>query len=129
MKVANRPSRANGKKIYAGGNSKRMSDRVYGSIPAQHPGTATIGLAVGGVGVASVSWSAPSGPAATAPTGYEVRRHNSAGTVLGTTTLGNVLTSGAIASVAGTAVKFTVRAINAKGNGQYSAFSNTVTPT
>lgn len=127
MQVAKRPSRTNGKKIYAGGNS-RGKDRIFGSIPPQHPGTPTIGVAVAGDGEVTVNWSAPSGAAATAPTSYSVRRHNAAGAVLATEAVGNVLTAD-IASANDTAVKFTVAGVNAKGTGPYSDFSNTVTPT
>lgn len=128
MKLGTRPSFNKGGGVYRGGNSRGVN-RISGSIPTTHPGTPTIGTATAGDGTATANWAAPSGPSATTPTSYEVRRHNAAGAVQDTTTVAApATTSGPIASANGTAVKFTVRAINAKGNGQYSAFSNTVTP-
>jgi hypothetical protein len=92
------------------------------------PGAPAIGLAVGGDGQATVSWSAPADNGSPI-TGYVVIPY--VGTVaqppvvfaddLATTQTVTGLTNG-------TAYKFRVAAVNAAGTGARSALSNRVTP-
>ena len=91
--------------------------------PAAVPGAPTGVSATAGSSSAVVTWSAPASDGGSEVTGYIVTP--SAGAAL---TVGNVLTANVTGLTNGTAVTFTVRAINNIGNSAPSDPSSSVTP-
>jgi hypothetical protein len=90
-----------------------------------------IGLASRGSGTATVRWTPPNNSGGLAITGYQVRVIR----VSNNTNVGALRTAGANATslvvnglINGTTYTFEVRAVNAAGQGAFSARSNNVTP-
>jgi Ca2+-binding RTX toxin-like protein len=92
------------------------------------PGAPTIGTATGGVGGASVTWTAPASDGGAAIQSYKVEVLNSASAVVATQTVTAPATSSAVGLPAGS-YRFRVSATNSVGTGLPSGLSNTVTVT
>ncbi len=98
--------------------------------PATTPGAPTIGTATGGNASATVTWTAPGNTGGSPITGYSIRVVNAAGAQVGALRPAGAAATSLVVTglVNGTAVRFTVSAINAVGTGPASALSNAVTP-
>lgn len=100
------------------------------ATPAGVPGTPAAPGATAGDTTSVLTWTAPS-DGGTAITGYAVQRSLFGGaftTQPGCTSLGVVLTCTATGLNNGTSVRFRVAAINAAGQGPWSAASSSITP-
>jgi hypothetical protein len=130
LRLGTRPTFRGGRsgepRIYAGGGTR--GNNIPGAIPAVKPGVPGNPVAEAGDGEATVTWTAALPGGSGVITGYSVRKHATNGTVLATEAVGDVLTAD-ITADNDTAVKFTVAAVSAQGTGQYTEYSNTVTPT
>ena len=94
--------------------------------PLKNPDAPTIGTATGGIGSASVAFTAPSNVGGSAITGYSVQAiKTSDGSITITTGGGSPIT---VTGLAGTAYTFKVLATNSYGPSTLSAASNSVTP-
>jgi Ca2+-binding RTX toxin-like protein len=118
--------------VSAGGTGaySAPSNAVTPAAPTA-PGAPTIGNATAGTGNAVVRWTAPASNGGSAIIRYEVRVVNNATNA----NVGALRNAGANATQLtvtglnnGTAYRFRVRAVNAIGNGAFSADSNVVTP-
>ena len=109
------------------GGDNYWVDPVF--TPSSAPGQVTSVSATGGVGSATVSWSAPStgGP----PTTYTITPYIGSTAQTATTVTGSPpATSATVQGLSGgTTYTFTVQASNPAGNGPVSGQSNAVTPT
>jgi hypothetical protein len=104
------------------GPASAASNSATPVAPAVAPGAPTSPTLTAGDGQVTATWVAPASNGGSAITGYTVTP--SVGSAFN---VGNVLTT-AIPATNGTAITFTVRAINAVGTGSASVVSNSVTP-
>jgi hypothetical protein len=92
------------------------------------PGAPTIGIASGGHGQATVSWTAPAFDGGSPITGYVVTPYV-VGVAQSPQTFNSTLTTQVVTGLTnGTTYRFKVAAINAAGTGARSQYSNNVTP-
>ncbi|MFZ6002783.1 MAG: FG-GAP-like repeat-containing protein [Actinomycetota bacterium] len=109
-----------------GGYSKATNPVVPAIVV---PGPPTIGAAVGGDGVATVSWTAPASTGGSPITAYVITPYIGY-FPLASQTFSATSTSRLVTGLAnGTTYRFRVRAVNAVGMGGYSKVTNPVTPT
>jgi phosphoribosylformimino-5-aminoimidazole carboxamide ribonucleotide (ProFAR) isomerase len=102
-----------------------------GTVPGAPPTPTAVAGVAGGVISATVNWTAPTNTGGSPITGYIVRwqRVSATGTVLasGTVSVGAAArTASPTLPVANVNYRFAVRAVNANGQGAFSANSNTV---
>jgi len=95
---------------------------------ATAPGAPTIGTATGGIGQATVSWTAPASDGGSPITGYVVTPFVGFAAKPSTTFNSTATTQTVTGLTNGTTYKFKVAAINAIGTGPLSTLSNAVTP-